>query len=104
MLKHISAIIVLSFLLLIFANHAQQLLSYIDNAYTLLNSKLSYIFSSSPVGNTTQEALSLLVIPFIIAGIPATIYWLIKRSLMPYFYHGVWIVWIILFTSLILTR
>ncbi len=104
MLKHISALIVLSFLLLIFANHAQLLLSYLDSVHTILNSKLSYIFSTSPVGNTTQEALSLLVIPFIIVGIPATIYWLIKRTLMPYFYQCVWAVWIILFTSLILTR
>jgi hypothetical protein len=104
MLKHISTLVLLSFILLIFAHQAQMTLSYVDAMHSALNSKLSYIFSTSPVGNTTQEATCLLIIPFALVGLPALVYWLVKRTLIPYFYHMVWAIWIILFTSLILTR
>lgn len=103
-LKHFGVIIVLSFVLLIFAHQAQLVLVYLNDAHTILNEKLSYIFSTSTVGNTFQEATCLLLIPFVIAGIPAGIYWLVKRRLIPYFYHVVWGVWIVLFTSIMILR
>lgn len=104
MLKHISILVVLSFLILIFASQTQLMLSYLDMAHSLLNVKLSYIFNTSPLGNTLQETICLLLIPFLTAGVPAGGYWLVKRKLIPYFYHMVWIVWLVLFTSLILAH
>lgn len=104
MITHIAILIALSFILLIFIPHAKYLLQCLDGLHSLLNSKLSYIFNTSPFGNTTQETICLLLIPFIIAALPAAIFWLFKRKLMPYFYHVVWGIWIVLFTSLILTH
>mgnify|MGYP006075116589 CR=1 FL=1 len=104
MLKHLGIIVVLSFLLLIFSHHSQMVLVFLNNAHSLLNEKLSYIFTSSTVGNTFQETTCLLLIPFALAGIPASIYWVVKRHLMPYFYHVVWGIWIVLFTSLMILR
>ena len=103
-LKHFGVIIVLSFVLLIFAHQAQLVLVYLNDAHTVLNEKLSYIFSTSTVGNTFQEATCLLLIPFAIAGVPAGIFWAIKRRLIPYFYHMVWGIWVVLFTSIMILR
>lgn len=104
MLKQLSILVLLSAVLLIFAQHTQLILSYLDASHTFLNAKLSYIFNTSTAGNTTQEVTCLLVIPMTLAVIPAAIYWLIKRRMMPYFYHVLWTVWIILFTTLTLSR
>ena len=104
MIKHISILILLSFLFLLFVQQAQLVISYLALVHGYLNAGLSNIFSTSPVGNALQETLCLLVIPFVIVGFPAAIYYLFKRKLIPYFYHMVWGVWIVLFTSLILTN
>jgi hypothetical protein len=104
MLKQLSILVVLSALLLIFAQHTQLVLSYLDASHTFLNAKLSYIFNTSEAGNTTQEVTCLLVIPMVLTIIPASIYWLVKRKLMPYFYHVLWTIWIVLFTTLTLSR
>ena len=104
MLKHVGLIVVLSFVLLIFSHHAQLVLVYLNDSHTWLNQKLAYIFTSSTVGNTFQEATCLLMIPFAIASIPAGGYWLVKHHLMPYFYYVVWGIWIVLFTSIMILR
>lgn len=104
MLKHISLLIALSFLMLIFSHHTQMILVYLHRMHEILNDKLGYIFTTSTVGNTFQETTCLLLIPFALVGIPASIYWLLKRRLIPYFYHMLWCVWIVLFTSLLIMR
>lgn len=104
MFKQLSILIILSTVLLIFAQHTQLMLSYLDASHTLLNAKLSYIFNTSTAGNTTQEVTCLLAIPLLLTVLPAVIYWLFKRKAMPYFYHVLWTIWIILFTTLILSR
>jgi hypothetical protein len=103
-LIHLSTLVVLSFLVLIFAPQLQNGFALLDFAHTKLNAALSFVFNTSIVGNTTQEATCLLLIPFAIMLVPAALYWLIKRSLIPYFYHMVWAIWLVLFTSLILTH
>ncbi len=104
MLKQLSILVVLSLVLLIFAQQSHAILLLLDNTHRLLNEGLSQVFSTSSVGNTTQEVLCLMFIPLAIAAIPAIVYWLIKRRPMPYFYHVMWAIWIVLYTSLSLTR
>lgn len=104
MLKQLSILVVLSTILLIFSQYAQLILSYLDAAHTFLNAKLSYIFNTSTAGNTTQEVASLLLIPLAFTGILQATYWVFKRRMMPYFYHILWTIWLVLFTSLTLVR
>lgn len=104
MLKQLSILVALSIVLLIFAPYAQMGLSYLDASHSFLNAKLSYIFSSSTAGNTTQEVASLLIIPLFFTGCVQAVYWTVKRQMMPYFYHILWTVWLILFTSLTLIK
>lgn len=104
MLKQLSILVFLSAVLLIFAQYTQFVLSYLDASHTFLNAKLSYIFNTSTAGNTTQEVVCLLIIPMTLTIIPAAIYWVFKRRMMPYFYHLLWTIWIILFTTLTLSR
>lgn len=101
---HIGLLIVLSFLLLIYSHHSQMFLAHLHNAHIFLNEKLSYIFTTNAVGNTFQETTCLLIIPFSLVSIPALCYWVVKRRLIPYFYHMVWGVWIVLFTTLLILR
>jgi hypothetical protein len=104
MLKQLSILIILSILLLVFSSQIQMLLTYLDASHHFLNVKLSFIFNTSPAGNIVQEVLCLLLIPVIIASVPAAIYFLIKRKFMPYFFHVLWSAWLVLFTSLSVMR
>lgn len=104
MLRQSLIYLLLSILIVIFAEHVQLLIVYIDMAYTYFNYKLSPIFNYSAIGIMIRKVLSLVVIPIMLAAIPALIYRLIKGNHMPYFIQLTWFLWLIIVLSKVLIR
>lgn len=96
MVKQSLLYLILSILVVIFAKYAHLLIVYIAMAYTYANVKLMPIFSSTAVGIMLRQVLTLVLIPVIIAAIPALSYRLIKGKSMPYFIEVTWLIWLVL--------
>jgi hypothetical protein len=99
MAKQFSIYLVMSILLVIFAAYVRQLLVYLDMGYAYLNIHLTHIFSSSATGTVFRHITILMLLPLVIAGVPALVYRFIKKSSMPYFYHTLWITWMVTLIS-----
>jgi len=104
MTKQFSILVALSILLVVFASYAQQVFIYIDLLYTYINVMLTGVFSSGATGIKIQKITTLMVLPLLITGVPASAYWLYKKKLMPYFYHVLWVVWLIILISHVMIR
>ena len=77
-------------------------LHYYGSLHSLLHHYLSQVFANGWLGNLIRGAIELFVIPFVVALIPGTIYWLIKRQQMPYLFCSMWGLWLILLTMMAL--
>lgn len=104
MYKQIIIYLLLSILVVLFAEHAQILIVYIDMLYTYVNVCLAPIFSQAHLGVLIRKIFSLVVIPVGLAAIPALIYRLIKGKSMPYFIQLTWLFWLVIVLSKILIR
>ncbi len=104
MLRQSIIYLLLSILVVLLAEYAQLLIVYIDMLYTFINVKLAPIFSSSGTGMMIRKVISLVLIPLVIAAIPALIYRLIKGKHMPYFIELTWILWLVIVLSKVLIR
>ena len=92
----------LSILVVIFAAYAQVLIVYLDFLYTYVNVQLKPIFSSSSTGELFRKVISLVLIPVVIACVPALFYRLIKGQHMPYFIQITWMLWLVIVLSKVL--
>lgn len=104
MLKQSLFYLLLSIVIVIFAAYIHLLIIYIDLAYTYVSIKLAPVFSLSPVGVMARNVFTLVVIPVLLAGIPALIYRLIKGKHMPWFIPLVWFFWLVIVLSKVLIR
>lgn len=104
MLKQIIFLIVVSLLAIFFMRDVSVCLVYLGKAHHYLTKELAVVFAGGAVGMMIRQVVVLVVIPVIVGLIPGSIYWVIKRKRMPYLFHIIWIVWLILMTSIILHR
>ncbi|WP_173237559.1 hypothetical protein [Legionella antarctica] len=104
MLRHSLIYLLLSILVVIFARYAHRLVVYIDMFFTYVNYLLIPIFSHTGWGVTIRKILVLILIPIVIAGIPALLYRVIKGRDMPHFIAIVWVIWAVIVLSDILIR
>lgn len=104
MLKQSIVYLILSMLIVIFAQYAHLLVVYVVMLYTYLMIHITPLFSGSQYGILIRNVLSLVLIPVIIAGIPALIYRAIKGQTMPYFFELTWGLWLIIVMGKILIR
>ncbi len=100
--KHILYLILISVIAMYFINQIAAFLHFIDNIHGLLVKQLSMIFAGGKVGMMIKEVVALVLIPLGIASIPASVYWVFKRRVMPYFTDLLWVSWIMLATSVAL--
>ena len=101
MLKQVIAILILSILIIIGIEYAQQGLQYLVTAHDWISDLLKDVFSGGQAGNIARQLIALLIIPLIVALIPAMIYWLAKRSWLPYFMEIIWVIWLIQTSALV---
>lgn len=99
MFKQTIFYLALSILVVIFSRYFAIGIIQIDQFYTWLNLKLSSVFSNSIVGLTVQQIIILMMLPIVVAGIPALTYRLVKGDSMPYFLNVIWLVWLIVVLS-----
>ena len=104
MLKQSLIYLVLSILIVVFAEYAHLLMVYIVTFYTYVMVKLTPIFSGTPYGLLIRNVVALVLMPVIIAGIPALIYRAIKGHQMPYFIELTWVLWLMIVLGKVLIR
>lgn len=104
MLRQSLIYLILSILVVLFAQYVHLLVVYVDMVYTFINVQLAPIFSNSATGIMIRKVISLVLIPVIIAAIPALIYRAIKGKQMPYFIEVTWFLWLIIVLSKVLIR
>lgn len=102
MLKQSIIYLLLSIVVVLFAQYANLLIIYIDMFYTYINVKLSLIFSSTELGVMFRNVITLVLLPIAIAAIPALIYRAIKGRQMPYFIELTWLLWLVIVLSKVL--
>ncbi len=102
MLKHLIAFLILSALLVIGQSYAHLALKYLLGFYELLLEWFGQIFTGGQLGYFIKHFLALALTPVVVGGIIGLVYWAIKRSESPYIIPFIWVLWLILETSLIL--
>lgn len=104
MLKQSFIYLLLSILVVVFARYAHMLIIYIDMLYAFINVKLTPLFNYGGLNGDARRVLLLVLIPALIAAIPAFIYWLFKRKSLPHFIELTWCVWLVVVLSNVLIR
>jgi hypothetical protein len=104
MLKQSLLYLLLSILIVVFAEYAHLLMVYIVMFYTWVMLKITPVFHEIRYGLLIRNVLSLVLIPVIIAGIPALVYRLIKGKQMPGFVELTWILWLMIVLGKVLIR
>jgi len=94
--------LLLSILVIVFAKFVHVLVVYFDVIFTFLSVKIAPLFSYFGLGHFTTRVLLLIVIPLLLTGIPALIYYFIKKHKLPYYYEITWCVWLIIALSTVL--
>ena len=94
--------LLLSIVVVLFAQYVHVLIVYIDVFYTYINLKLAPVFSNSEVGILIRKVISLVLLPIAIAAVPALIYRAIKGKQMSYFIEITWFLWLIIVLSKVL--
>lgn len=104
MLKQGIFYFILSLVIILFAPYAKILLTYANLIYTLVNSAIEPLFGQGMIGDAFQDMCTLLLFPLVLAGLPALLYWVVKRKKMPYFIELTWLIWLIFAMSSYLTQ
>lgn len=104
MLKPGIIYLILSILIVIFAQYAHLIMVYIVMAYTYILLQMTPIFSGTQYGILIRNVVSLVAIPIMIAGVPALIYRAIKGKTMPWFLEITWGLWLIIVLGKVLIR
>jgi ABC-type Fe3+ transport system permease subunit len=102
MVKQGALLLVVSLLCIIFMTQLSSFLHSIEHTHHILTDNLATVFSGSSTGKYIKDTLSLILLPILIGLIPGGIYWAIKREKMPYLMPLIWVLWLMLTTTLIL--
>lgn len=94
--------LLLSILAVLFAKYIHVFIVYIDMLYIYVHIKLSPLFNQGGVGGMISKVIILVLVPVLLAAIPALVYRLIKGRDMPYFIELTWCLWLIIVLSNIL--
>jgi len=104
MLRQSIIYLILSILVVLFAQYAHLAIVYIVMFYTWVLVKLTPLFNESTYGILIRNVFSLVLLPVTIAGIPAVIYRVMKRRPMPYFIEITWVLWLVIVLSKVLIQ
>lgn len=101
MIKQFVLIILLSLAAIFFRTELSHILDRLIYIRNYIAQMLYLIFSNSTAGKLMQSMISLLTIPVLAGFIVAGIFWLIKRVAMPHIMVVIWVLWLILLTTII---
>lgn len=97
---NIILLIALSIIAIFFLSEIRMVLHWISDAHTFLLDKLALVIHGGELARVIRMTLALVIVPLIIALIPAFIYWIFRRRMMPNYMAIVWMIWFILITLL----
>lgn len=98
MLRQAIYLLLLSFITLFFMPQFIWLLHKIGSLHLWLHGNISHLFANHWIAQTVRGTIELTLVPFTLALVPATIYWLIKRRKMPHFESLLWGLWLLSLT------
>jgi hypothetical protein len=101
MAKQSILLVVLSLLAVVFIVPLNHILDFLVGLHNHLARGLHVIFADDKVGLVIQDMIALLLIPALCGLVITLTYWLAKRAKMPYTMTAVWIVWLVLLTTMI---
>lgn len=104
MIRQICIYLMLSILVVIFAKYLHLLVVYIDTFFTYISVQLKPIFSQAHIGLLIRKVIVLVLLPVIIASLPAFSYRVVKGQQMPHFMELTWLLWLVIVMSNILIR
>jgi hypothetical protein len=96
LVKQSSVYLMLSLLIILYSHQMKLFFVYMNMLYAYINLLLQPLFGSGIMGEAFRNMSALVLIPLVLSGIPALIYWIIKRKKMPYFIELTWLFWLIL--------
>jgi hypothetical protein len=96
MLKHILLLILASLVAVLFFHPLAIFLHSIVFLHNEIIRILGSIFSNDVWGILAKQTIGLVLIPLIVAAIPAFIYRLYSHKEWHYFYAFLWIVWVMI--------
>ncbi len=102
MFIQVLVLVVLAIIIAFIQHYVAQGIHALLVVHDWINRLFGYVFSGGKIGNIIQECLSFIVLPFVIAGIIAIIYGVIKKSFLPCFMLIVWFVWLVMVTGLLM--
>lgn len=95
-------LVVLSLIILAFMSNTQAVVNGILAAHAWLADLLTQVFSGGTAGDLTRQLIALITIPIALSLIPVLIYWLLRRSMFPYFMQVIWVTWLIQTAALVI--
>lgn len=95
LIKQVLGLILLSLVVLFANSQLNALLHYLIDFHQWISDGLATIFSTGKTGDIIKALLALLLVPVVLAGVPALIYWSMKRTTMPYLWPIIWAAWLI---------
>jgi hypothetical protein len=98
--KHALVMIVASVLSIVFLTQLSHALSYLFYWHKLLAKDLSLVFAHGHWGVVIQKVCALCLLPILLTALIGGLYGLVKRSQIPYLFHGLWVIWVILITGI----
>lgn len=102
MLKQSLIYLLLSLIVVVFANYAHLFIVYLDIFYTHANLTIAPLFSNSKAGIILRGVILLTLLPICITAIPALLYRAIKGHTMPYYFEATWMIWLVIVISKII--
>jgi hypothetical protein len=96
MLRHILALLLLSFALIFLLPGLQWMIAKLYQLEIFFLHITSLAFNGGVIGRILRQVVTLTIIPLLITGIPAGIYWMFTRRTLPYLAELLWAIWLML--------
>ena len=101
MIKHFIVMLALTVLVIVTVPFLHQGLGTFLQIHAFIIEMLSKVVNGGHLGVLIKELIAIFVLPLAIGGILGFVYWVFKRTTMPYLLHVIWIVWVILTTAIV---
>ncbi len=101
MAKQFILIVLLSIAAVFFRAQLSNVLDGLVIVHNGIAEALLRVFSTSEAGRFIQDIIALLVIPALIGAVFCVGFWLIKREMMPHTMLIIWVVWLVLLTTMV---
>jgi hypothetical protein len=101
MIKQIIILIALSVLVILILPLCHSVIHYLLTVYHFIYNTLDTLFVQSKNANFIKQLIAFLAVPLGLGAILGSLYFAVRRQKMPYIMEIIWIIWVILATTLI---